>query len=172
MSDHILCVFLVETVLMQLGEPTVGLLLRGGAHPTESVTSSTPATCTVSGGSGVVTFTGVGTCTLTAQATATTDYLPATGSAQSFSVGQATATISIRNIPNNANEGGSFTPTYAYSGNGTTSVTSSTTGTCKVSGSVVNFVGTGTCTLVAHATATTDDAAATGSPQSFTFHRK
>jgi hypothetical protein len=141
----------------------------GNDHPTESVTAS--GACTVSH-SGVVTFTGVGVnaCTLTAHATATTDYAAATGSPQSFTIGQATATISINNIPENADKGRSFTPTYHYTGNDspTKSVTSSTFGTCTVSGSgVVSFVGVGTCTLTAHATATTDYLAATGSPQSF-----
>jgi hypothetical protein len=134
---------------------------------TPSVTSSTTATCTVSGG--LVNFVGAGTCTLTAHATAGTNYAAATGNPQSFLIGQATPTISINNIPTNAQFGGTFAPSYAYAGDGTTSVTSSTATTCTVSGIVVNFVGLGTCTLTARATATVNSAAATGSPQSFTI---
>jgi hypothetical protein len=134
---------------------------------TPSVTSSTTATCTVAGG--LVNFVGAGTCTLTARATAGVNYAAATGNPQSFLIGQATPTISINNVPSNAKFGGSFAPAYAYMGDGTTSVTSSTTTTCTVSGIVVNFVGLGPCTLTAHATATVNSAATTGSPQSFTI---
>jgi sugar lactone lactonase YvrE/uncharacterized protein (DUF2345 family) len=140
----------------------------GNGSPTDSTASSTSAVCAVTGG--VVNFTGVGTCTLTASATATTDYAAVTGSAQSFTVGQATPAISINNIPATPVYGSSFTPAYGYSGNGspTESTTSSTTGVCKVSSGMVSFTGVGTCTLTASATATTDYAAATGSAQSFT----
>ena len=132
-----------------------------------STTSSTPGTCTVSGG--IVSFVGVGTCTLTANATATTNFAAATGNAQSFTIGQATTTISISNIPGSAVSGGSFTPTFAYTGDGTTSVTSGTPSTCTVTLAVVNFVGGGTCSLTSHATAGTNYAAVDGSAQSFTI---
>jgi sugar lactone lactonase YvrE len=150
------------------GSFTPAYTYSGNGSPTESVSSTTPGVCTVS--SGVVNFGGVGTCTLTAAATATTDYAAATGAPQSFTVGQATATISVSNIPASPVYNGSFTPAYTYSGNGspTESVSSTTPGVCTVSSGVVNFGGVGTCTLTAAATATTDYAAATGAPQSFT----
>jgi hypothetical protein len=143
-------------------------LYSGNGSPTESVASSTPSVCTVSGGA--VSFVGIGTCTLTASAAATTDYSAVTGSPQGFTVGQAAATISINNIPASPAFGGSFVPTYLYSGTGspTESVASSTSAVCTVSGGVVSFVGIGTCTLTASATATTDDLAVTGNPQGFT----
>ncbi len=143
-------------------------LYSGTGSPIESVISTTPGVCSVSGG--LVSFVGVGPCTLTASATATTDYAAATGTPQTFSVSQATPTISIGNIPASAVYGGSFTPTYVYSGTGspTKSVASTTTTVCSVSGSTVNFAGLGTCTLKASVTATTDDTAVTGNPQSFT----
>jgi hypothetical protein len=82
----------------------------------------------------------------------------------------ATPTISISDIPASPVYGGSFTAKYLYSGTGspTESVASSTTSVCTASGSSVSFVGVGTCTLKASATATTADAAVTGSAQSFT----
>jgi hypothetical protein len=149
------------------GNFTPAYLYSGNGSPTESVASSTTGVCAVSGG--VVSFVGVGTCTLTASATATTDYSAVTGNQQSFNVGKATPTISISNIPTSAVYGGSFTPAYLTSGNGspTESVSSSTTGVCTASGAMVSFVGVGTCTLTASATATTDYLAATGSLQSF-----
>ena len=132
-----------------------------------SVTSSTGSTCSVSGG--VVNYVGAGTCTLVAHATAGTIYAAVNGSAQSFSIAQATPSISVSNIQTSAITGGSFTPTFAYTGDGTKSVTSSTLSRCTVSGGVVNFVGGGTCTLTAQATATANVAGATGSPQLFTI---
>jgi len=87
-------------------------------------------------------------------------------------VSPATPTISISDIPSNAVYGGSFTATYSYSGNGTPTetVSSSTPNVCTASGSVVSFVGAGTCTLTASATATTDYSAVTGNLQSFTVN--
>ena len=72
--------------------------------------------CTVSGNR--VSYVGIGTCTLTASATTTTDYAAVTGSPQSFTVSQATPTISISDLPANAAYGGSFTAKYLYSGTG------------------------------------------------------
>ncbi len=153
------------------GSFTPAYSYSGNGSPTESVSSSTLTVCTVT--SGTVNFVGVGTCTLTAAATATTDYLAATGSQQSFTVNQATATISINNLPASPVYNGSFTPAYTYSGNGapTESVSSSTLSVCTVTSGTVNFVGVGTCTLTAAATATTDYLAATGSQQSFTVNQ-
>jgi hypothetical protein len=131
-----------------------------------SVTSGTPTVCSVMGPR--VNFVASGTCTLTAHASAGMTSPAVDGSPQSFVIAQATTTISIKNLPKNARTGGSFTPTYIYTGDGTTSVTSSTA-SCTVSGNVVNFVASGTCTLTAHATAGINYAAAEGNSQSFTI---
>ena len=94
-------------------------------------------------------------------------YMPGT-----LTIKQATATISISNIPASATYGG-FVPTYLYSGTGTPtkSTTSSTLTVCRVVGSSVIFVGVGTCTLSAHATATSTNAAVDGIPQSFIVNK-
>jgi uncharacterized repeat protein (TIGR02543 family) len=131
-----------------------------------SVTSSTTSVCTVSGS--VVNFVGVGQCTLNAHVADTTSFGGGTGVAQSFMVGAATATVSITNLPTSAQKGGQFTPSYTTSGDGTVfSVTPTSTSVCAVSGSVVSFVGAGTCNLTAAVAATTDYLAAT-SAESFT----
>jgi hypothetical protein len=132
--------------------------------------SSTTAACTVSGG--IVSFVGAGTCTLTAHATAGTNYKAADGALQSFTIGQATTAISIGNLPSNAVYTASFIPTFAYNGDGATSVTSATPGACSVSGPSVSFVGTGTCTLTAHASTGVNYKATDGAPQSFTVHQR
>jgi hypothetical protein len=62
------------------------------------------------------------------------------------------ATIRINNIPSAASKGGSFTPTFDYTGQGTTHVDSLTQSVCKVTGGVVKFMSAGTCTLQARST--------------------
>src|SRR5262249_33318508 len=133
-----------------------------------STTSSTTGVCTVST-KGVVKFADVGTCTLTAHATATASSPAATGDPQSFLIGKASTTISLKTFPRKPKVGTSFTATYNYSGDGSSSVTSSTPAACTVSGgSVVQLIGAGTCTLTAHATAGAKYLATDGQPQSFT----
>jgi hypothetical protein len=132
----------------------------------QSVTSSTPAVCTASGL--VVTYVTAGTCTLTAQTAASTDYLVASGGAQTFTILQATPTgTTITNIPPNPVYQGNFTATVGTSSDGLTSVSSSTTGVCTVVGFNVSFVEVGTCTLTAHVGADTNFMAGTGTAQSF-----
>ena len=58
--------------------------VRNDGDGATSVTSSAPAVCTVSGGT--VNFIAAGTCTLTAQATATANFTAATGAPESFLV--------------------------------------------------------------------------------------
>ena len=136
-----------------------------------SATSSTPASCTAAP-NGVVRFTGVGTCTLVAHATATADVRAAIGTPQTVKIGKATAAVTISNIPANPRVGGTFEPSVVYAGDGATSVTSSTQGTCVVGvRGIVRFTSSGSCTLVAHATTTSHYVAATGNPQSFTIRR-
>ena len=116
---------------------------------------------------------GAYTLTLSYSPGDTTDYTTPAQVQQTLTVNQATATISVSNIPASPVYNGSFAPAYTYSGNGspTESVSSSTLTVCTVAGGTVNFVGVGTCTLTAAATATTDYAAATGTPQSFTVNQ-
>ena len=77
--------------------------------------------------------------------------------------------VAISNLPASASYGGSFTPTVSTTGDGTTSVTSSTTSVCTVdpTSGLVSYVGAGTCTLVAHVAAGTNYAGADGADQSF-----
>jgi len=80
------------------------------------------------------------------------------------------STPSISNLPTSAAYGGSFTPTVSTTGDGTTSVTSSTTSVCTVdpTSGLVSYVGAGTCTLDAHVAAGTNFTSADGTDQSFT----
>ncbi len=133
----------------------------------KSVTSATTSVCTVT--AGTVNYIGVGTCTLVAHVAEGSNYLAADGSNQSFTVSRAaSSTPSITNLPGSGTFNGSFTPVVSTTGDGSTSVTSSTTSVCTVTNGIVNSIGAGTCTLVAHVTNGTNYSAADGSAQSFT----
>jgi RHS repeat-associated protein len=152
------------------------------AWPTASVITygQTLASSTLSGGSASVggsfafnspsSAPGLGTASqsITFTPTDSTDNNTVSGSVI-VTVNQATPTISISDIPSSAIVGGSFAVTYNYSGNGspTESVSSGTTNVCTVLGITVSYVGVGTCTLQASATATTDYTSVTGNAQSF-----
>jgi hypothetical protein len=76
--------------------------------------------------------------------------------------------ISVSNIPASLTlRADGFVPTFSYAGDGATSVTSLTLKVCTVENGVVVFQKKGTCTIVAHATATATFDAADGPPQSF-----
>ena len=138
----------------------------------DSVSSTTTGVCNVIGS--VVHFGALGTCTLTASVSASTNYTAATGSAQSFTVIQATPTISINNLPGSGVYGSGFTATYNYSGDNlpappTETVITNSPSVCTVSGlSTVTYVGIGTCQLQASSTSTPHYTAATGSIQNIT----
>ncbi len=89
-------------------------------------------------------------------------------SCEPFSVARAGApSVTIANIPSGVVYGGSFTPEVESISDGAQSVTPMTPGVCVLNGSVVDYVGVGTCTLVAATAGTPNYAAGTGSPQSF-----
>ena len=112
--------------------------------------SATGTVCAVSGSS--VSFVGVGTCTLNADQSGNSQYAAATTAQQSFSVGKASQSITFTSAaPTNAVTGG---PTYAVSATATSGLTvaftSATPASCTVNGTVVSFVGAGTCTINAN----------------------
>jgi hypothetical protein len=75
----------------------------------------------------------------------------------------------ISNIPSGAIYGTSFVPAFTTISDGTPSATSTTTFVCTVSGTTVNFVGVGTCSLNSQTGASANYAASSvSSPQSFT----
>jgi hypothetical protein len=135
---------------------------------TKSVATTTPSVCATSGLA--VTYVGVGTCTLFAQVAQGANYLGDSGATQSFTIGRATATTpTITNIPSPANEFFGFTAIVGTTGDGTTTVTSSTPKACSVAsnGLTVTFVGFGTCTLTPSVTQGPNHFGASGSAQSF-----
>ncbi len=111
---------------------------------------------------------GAGNYSFSASYSGDGNYKASAISCQPFSVAQAGAPpVTIANIPSGVVYGGSFTPVLQTISDGTQSVTSMTPGVCALNGSVVDYVGVGTCTLVAQTGGTENYAASTGSPQSF-----
>jgi hypothetical protein len=113
---------------------------------------------------GVVSFVGVGTCTLTASATATTDYLAATGSLQSFAVGKATQTITFSQPISPVTYGVSpiaLTGTATSGLTVTFSVDPTSTGAGTISGNTLTVKGPGNLVIDANQSGNTDYQAAT-----------
>lgn len=153
----------------------------GAVYPLNSIVNA--AYSCVDGGSGVATCTGdvpVGSPIDTASSgpkifavTAIDGVGNASTVAVSYTVSTGPAhkrnpSISINNIPESAVHGGSFTPAFTYDGDGIIHLQSMTPSVCKIQGDrFVNFVGAGTCTIVASATPTGSVNAAAGALQSF-----
>ncbi|MGE5749243.1 MAG: hypothetical protein ACM31F_04745, partial [Gemmatimonas sp.] len=128
------------------------------------------AGCSVSTG-GTVTITGAAIdpshCVIEASVAADATYSGAGPISQSFNIAKATGSVSINNIPSSAAVGGSFTPTYTKSGDGTASTVSNSTSVCTVTSGVVDFIAAGSCLLQASVTEGTNHLSATGSEQNF-----
>jgi len=132
-----------------------------------SVTSNSPSVCTVNG-TGIVAYIGVGTCSLTADVAAGINYLSASGSPQTLSVGQASQAITgLASAP------GAVGTTYNLSTAGITgggsgvpivySVDPATTNAAcalGVDGVTLSFNYIGSCVIDANQAGTTDYAAA------------
>lgn len=113
--------------------------------------------CKVSGSS--VSLTGAGTCTVEAEQAGNSEFERAPRAQQSFTVVAAPAVLSHQSIsftttaPVTAVVGGPIYSVAATASSGlavTFAAASSSAGICTVSGSVVAFVGEGTCTVLAH----------------------
>ena len=83
------------------------------------------------------------------------------------------STPSVNNVPSSNTYGSSFTASISTNGDGTTSVTSSTSSVCTVGndGLTVSYVGVGACDLTAHVATGTVYAAADGTQQTITVSK-
>ena len=167
-----------QTITFTSTNPSPVTVVSATYTPTATATSgltvaitldATSTGCTLN--AGVVSFTAAGTCKIDANQAGSPTWNAAPQVQQSITVNLATATVSISNLPASGTYGGSFTPTYTVTPGdaGATSVTSNSTAICTVTGSTVNYVGIGTCSLTAHVAATTGFAAASGTAQTFTI---
>lgn len=136
---------------------------------TVSVNSSDSSVCTVSlsGTTATVVIVGAGTCTITATAPATSTYAAGTASEQ-ITVTQEAQTITFGTIPDTTLSTGSLTLSGSTSAGGlTVSYASSTTAVCTVSGTTVNLLSDGQCTITASQAGNANISAATPVPESF-----
>ena len=118
-----------------------------------------------------VSYVGVGTCTLMAHVAAGTNYTAADGSNQDVSIAQATPTTpTITNLPASGITGDTYIAVVNTSGDGTTSVTSSTPGVCTATGLTVTFNSSGSCAVTPLVGTGTNFTSANGSPANITVY--
>ena len=131
--------------------------------------SSTSDACSYT--SGLVDFTGLGTCVLDANEAGNGDYLAAPEVQQSFTIGQAPQAIAFTStVPASTVVSDTYTPSTngGASGNpvGVSIDGSSTPGACTYSNGAVSFTGLGSCVIDANQAGDTDYLAAPETRQS------
>jgi hypothetical protein len=142
----------------------------GSGNPvTFTIDASATAICSISGST--VSFIGVGTCKINANQLGNANYIAAPQAQQSFTVGQASQTITYTSTaPANATVGGAtyaVTATGGASGNSVTfTIDSTSTAICSISGATVSFTGVGSCTVDANQAGNTNYLAASQMQQS------
>ena len=149
--------------------PGTGAVSATGGASGNPVTfsSQTTGVCTVAGST--VTGVSAGTCTIAANQAGTSNYTAAPQVTQSFSIGQASQSITFGAAPTIVFPGtGAVSATGGASGNPVT-FTSQTTGVCTVAGSTVTGVSAGTCTIAANQAGTSNYTAAPQVTQSFSI---
>ena len=116
------------------------------------VGSLTEGVCTIN--SGVVNFIELGTCTLQAVILEGSNYLGATGTPQSFTIGKANQVIVFTSTaPASAFVGGTYIPTATGGASGNPvifTIDASASLVCSISGGTVSFNAEGTCVIDAN----------------------
>jgi probable HAF family extracellular repeat protein len=130
-----------------------------------TLTSTTPSVCTASGLS--IDLHTAGTCTMTATQPGNADFLPASPVTRSFTVAQATQTITFPKPPNSTMLQSPLTISATASSGLPVTVASTTPAVCTIDGVTVTLVGPGTCTLRATQPGNAVYAAATPVVRSF-----
>jgi len=134
-----------------------------------SIDAGSASVCSLSGSQ--VSFIGVGTCTINADQAGNVSYNAAPRVQQSFAVGQASQTISFTSsAPASAKLGGSYgvTATATSGLTVTFAIDAASSTVCSLAGSLVSFIGVGTCTINADQGGDANYAAAVRKQQSFT----
>ena len=140
-----------------------------GLAVTFSIDAGSASVCSLSGSQ--VSFIGVGNCTINANQAGNLNYNAAPQLQQSFAVGKATQTISFTSsAPATAKFGGTYNvAATSMSGLTVTFAIDATSSTvCSLGGSLVSFIGVGTCTINADQSGNANYAPAPQKPQTFT----
>jgi hypothetical protein len=133
---------------------------------TVSFNSQTGTICTVSGTT--VTLVSGGICTIQASQAGNTNWAPAASVSQSFTVTQASQTITFGGISNQPYGTAPFSLSATASSGLTVSFNSQTAAVCTVSGSTLTLTSVGTCTIQATQGGNTSYSQAPAVNQSFT----
>ena len=145
-----------------------------GLTVTFTIAAGSAAVCTISGST--VSFIGAGTCTINANQAGSGTYQAAPQAQQSVTVTSPPPPASTQSItftstpPAVAAVGGAGYTVSASASSGlpvTLSIDAASAGVCTISGSVVSFVGTGTCTIDANQAGNGSYLAAPQAQQSF-----
>ncbi len=130
--------------------------------------TSTPTICSVA--AGAVSFTAVGTCTVTADQAGSADYVAATTITQSVTVTQGVQTVTFVSAPPSNDQVGDVYVVTATASSGlqvTVTVDPSTASICSISGTSVSLLAVGQCRLNADQGGSVDFAAAARVSQVF-----
>ncbi len=143
----------IGTISFSPGTLVVGATTTAIAPATSglvvSFSTSTPATCTVSGSS--VTGVGAGRCTIAANQAGNANYFAAPPQVQNITVGPGSQAIgSINFSPNTLAVGGTSTASASASSGLAVSFSSTTATVCSVTGSTVSALTTGICIVAAN----------------------
>ncbi len=157
----------------KVGGATYAVTATGGGSGnavTFSIDPSAAAVCSIAGST--VSFTAVGTCTVTANQAGSGDYEPAAAVQQSFPVAKGDQAIMFTSAaPSGAKVGGAtYGVTATGGGSGapvTFSIDPSAAAVCSIAGSTVSFTAVGTCTVTANQAGNTDWNGAPSAQQSF-----
>ncbi|GJG87807.1 hypothetical protein tb265_29880 [Gemmatimonadetes bacterium T265] len=127
--------------------------------------------CTLAGG--VVTFVGVGTCTVTADQGGTSTVLAAPQATQQITVSRRAQSITFSTTPPNpAYVNATYTVGAAASSGLVLALSSLTPATCSITGTVVSFIAAGGCTIAANQGGNATFAPATQQTQLFTIVKR
>jgi hypothetical protein len=155
-------VFLSQTITFSaIGTQTIGTPLTLSATATSglavSFASSTTGVCTVSGTT--ASFVAAGTCTIVASQSGNNTYAAANPVSQNFVVNPLSQTITFNAIPAQI-VGTTLTVSATASSGLPVTFTVVQNGNCSVSGSMVTFLNTGNCGVIANQSGNTAYAAA------------
>lgn len=134
---------------------------------TVTLTSQTTAICTISGGS--IHPVAPGTCTVTATQPGDSTYAPASAVTVSFELGKTPQVITFAQPSSDELVNGSRSLTATADSGLPTTLTSSTTAVCTVSGATVSYVDHGICTITASQAGDATHAAAADVARSFSI---
>ena len=134
-----------------------------------TLTSTTPAVCTLL--ARTLTIVGTGTCSITASQLGTVSYLAAVSVSRSFNVAQGTQSIAFGALSNVTFGPGTLSLTAITSSGLTVNLASTTQTVCTLAGTTVTLVNVGTCSITASQSGTQNYAAAASVIQSFSITR-